>query len=299
MSRKGWWVKGSWGLVVVLVLTGIMFSTNAAAVTHRILLVGDSWTQYLWKDRIVRNVLIAKGKSQYDELGANTAVSGSTAQVWAANTYWNGMGLLDWITYELAVNPTVDIVYMSISGNDMLAGQSNGGWYQGIDPSVWASRRATILSALQTVINHCLNQRANVKVVVVDYDYLNLWDTLLQDPLDVLMWQNVGSPTPRQINDAFIDMGSGKLALTQGNSRLAYVQNFGLMQNWKNSPAGAPKPGTIQNGYVPFPGGYRDYPTPMGALAGTSSNRDAIHLSASGFTQLVTNVYNQVLAYWL
>ncbi|HOS02091.1 MAG TPA: DUF5011 domain-containing protein, partial [Candidatus Hydrogenedentes bacterium] len=282
---------------VLLALTlGMTIAVNAFA-ANRILLVGDSWARGIWESNVMQSV------TGQGVLGADTAIGGSTAAAFAANTPWNtpmgGQGVLDKIGIVLAANPTVDIVYISLSGNDMW-GQGNGGWTNGMDPAAWAQSKATIKANMQTVVNYCLAQRPNVRVVIQGYDYINLADTIWQDTMDLLLWQYLGSPTPRQLNDAFIEVGMEMRAIAAANpARVAYVANFGLMQNWKNSPAGAPKPGTIASGYNPYPGGNPDYPTPMGALGGTSSNRDAIHLSTAGYTVLVQNIYAQVIQNWL
>jgi len=284
---------------VVLVLTlGLTLATNAFAAVNRILIIGDSWAQAIWDNKIMQNV------TGVGVLGADTAIGGTTAALWASNFAWStpmgNFGQLDKVALILQGVPTVDIVYISLSGNDMW-GTDNGGWTNGMDPAVWAQHKAVIKANMLTVINFCLAQRPNIRVLIQGYDYINLWDTVLQgDAADFLLWQFLGSPNPGQINAAFADMGLELRAIAAANpSRVAYVANFGLMQWWKNTPAGAPFPGTIASGYNPYPGGFPDWPTPLSALAGTSSNRDAIHLSPAGYNILVQNCYLQVIQDWI
>ncbi|HOS02195.1 MAG TPA: hypothetical protein PKZ01_03895, partial [Candidatus Hydrogenedentes bacterium] len=163
---------------VVLVLTlGLTLATNAFAAVNRILIIGDSWAQAIWDNKIMQNV------TGVGVLGADTAIGGTTAALWASNFAWStpmgNFGQLDKVALILQGVPTVDIVYISLSGNDMW-GTDNGGWTNGMDPAVWAQHKAVIKANMLTVINFCLAQRPNIRVLIQGYDYINLWDTVLQ-----------------------------------------------------------------------------------------------------------------------
>jgi len=268
-------------LALVMVL---VFSFGANAAVKRVLLVGDSWTQYPFKDGVFSYLLSPYG---VEARGDNTALGGTTAIQWAQPAS------LDLLTYELAAYPTIDIVYLSIGGNDLLA------LYNTADtPAQQAQDRATIRTAIQTVVNHILMQRANIRVVIVDYDYLNLWDTLLNSQAAQIMWLYLGQPTPAQINGAFVSMGFEKLDLAQNTPRCEYVQNWGLMQHtygYGSIPGSAfPFPGYAATGYVPYPGGSSDLPSPTTAMRDLGGGeRDAIHLTVAGYVILAENVMNQ------
>ncbi|HPO16307.1 MAG TPA: hypothetical protein PLI09_22920, partial [Candidatus Hydrogenedentes bacterium] len=66
--------------VVCAALTGACMDADAAI--KRILLVGDSWTGFLWKDRIVRDTLAATGLGAFEEDGSVTAIGGTPAMLW-------------------------------------------------------------------------------------------------------------------------------------------------------------------------------------------------------------------------
>ncbi len=289
--------------------TVVVYSTGPVT-GKRVLVVGDSWAQAVSDSDMIDKVCDDNGHGEFQGEGALTAIGGTTAEQWANNFNVAGTGLLDRLTAALNANPTIDIVYLSIGGNDMWDA-NNDGWVNGIDPTVWTQHKANIKANVDAVVDYCLAYNSAIKVVIAGYDYLNLWDTIWQDPVDLVMWQALGSPSPAQINGAFADAAVEIRQIALDNpTRVKYVQGFGLMQWWKNTPSGAAHPGTIANSYSPWPGGNSAYPTPMSTLGGTSSNRDAIHLSTApanwydpatecGYGKLVQNVYDQVLGNWL
>ncbi len=62
----------------------------------------------------------------------------------------------------------------SPGGNDMLLGQLGGGFY-GIDPNN-AAVYAAIQANVQIIANAILADRPDLQVVIMGYDYLNIWD---------------------------------------------------------------------------------------------------------------------------
>jgi lysophospholipase L1-like esterase len=251
----------------------------------RVLLIGDSWTNIMWDNLSLRDVFVDAGFSGIYERGTNTAIGGTTASYWAAPAN------LATITSELNAYPSIDMVHLSMGGNDMLAGQSSGGWYKGMGASAEAALFDTIKGNIETVIQHILNLRPEMKIVICSYDYLNLWDTL-NIPANQLLWNNVGQPTPRELNDAFIAMGNHQheLALEYGTS-VTYVNNWGLMHflHGYNSVFEAYRFGV--------PWGHPNYPWPKSM--GANNGDDAIHLNATGYYELSVNLWDKFYKYMI
>ena len=87
-------------------------SSSLGETTPRVLLVGDSWAQFMWFDRSLRDVFAANGRPDIVEVGAVTAQGGTTA------AEWTDPAMLQMITDELQANPTIDVVQLTIGGND-------------------------------------------------------------------------------------------------------------------------------------------------------------------------------------
>ena len=58
-------------------------SPVSAGPVERVLLVGDSWADFMWINRTLRDVFADNGRADIVEEGAVTAISGSTAAEWA------------------------------------------------------------------------------------------------------------------------------------------------------------------------------------------------------------------------
>lgn len=151
----------------VLLLLGTL-SHEAAAQTKRILLVGDSWAQQTWDNNAWPPVLSTYGLSQWGVEGSTTAIGGTTAAV------WTDPPALALIANAIAANPTIDIIHLSIGGNDMLAGQSLGGWHTGLSPAQESALFDQIQANIEIIVDYCLAIRPDIKVGLIDYDYINL-----------------------------------------------------------------------------------------------------------------------------
>ena len=291
MTGKGFWSKV---LLVSLVLLALLAATGqASAQTPRILLLGDSWANQIWDNGILQSVLNNNGFSGVSTKGANTAIGGTTASWWAASAN------LQVITSELNAYPTIDIVHISLGGNDFLAG-----WNTGLNQAQEASLFAGIQSNLQTVVNHVLAHNANMKVVICDYDYLNFVESVMQsgNTQAQLLWANMGQPSQRRLNEALTDLGLYKLSIAQNTNRCEYVQNWGTNHYRYGYPGYfgtglTPYPGQYPN-FNPYPGGNLDFPSHPNMMRG-SSLIDPIHLSNTGYYWILENCFALWYYQWL
>jgi lysophospholipase L1-like esterase len=147
---------------VLLIAVAMLIAGTAHAQTKRILLVGDSWAEYTWDGNAWSPVLNTYGLGQWDDEGSTTALGGTTASIWV------DPGALNLITQAVASNPTIDIIHLSIGGNDMLAGQASGGWHTGLNASQESALFDTIQANIETIVDHCLSLRPDIKVGIVD-----------------------------------------------------------------------------------------------------------------------------------
>lgn len=88
----------------------------------RVLYVGDSWTGFLMAYRTLRDVLPEyEGLGRWIEVGNRTAVMGSKAFEWVTGS----SPLKDVAAEELQKYPNVDVVVVTLGGNDFSGGTKN------------------------------------------------------------------------------------------------------------------------------------------------------------------------------
>jgi len=318
------------GFVAVLLALLLCAAPDASA-TKRILLVGDSWAQWPWKMGAFQNVLNnVFGTNTYEVEGTYTALGGSTAAGWASNfvppedTFPSppgqaNMPALDRITWCLNNWPTIDIIHLSISGNDMWS------WRVGWTAEQENALFDTIQANVQTVVNWIHTNHPKVKVLLADYDFLNITENCtygMQEYNDSAalfaaalgftlgdIFQNKANTTT--LNSFFTRFSPRKIAVAQATPRCSYIQNWGNVQwreGYTNSlgtfflPQTVPFPGMEPN-YQPLPGGDIGYGTPptfMNSINTSKPNqRDAIHLSSDGYKRLMDNCVVQYYSGWL
>lgn len=146
-----WWI--------VLVMTAVVSPLASAEPTPRILLVGDSWAARAWRTRAFRTALESRGLPQFEEKGDVTAIGGTTASDWASPPY------LERITEELEAYPTLDIVHLSIGGNDFLQAAPSS-------PLDALGILLRILEDTRTVVEHIESVRPEARIAYAVYDYV-------------------------------------------------------------------------------------------------------------------------------
>ena len=165
---------------------------NCDAPAPRIIMAGDSWAQYMADDNTHNRVLkmygqgdkttisstfevgILCGDTQPDASDPYYTVSGSEARQWANEADYNYLqNLIDAIN----ANPTLDAVLLSIGGNDILAGRSEGGWYLDMDLDVAGSEQA-LFDQITADMLYIMDEvwaraRPDINFIISSYDFPN------------------------------------------------------------------------------------------------------------------------------
>ena len=249
---------------LVLALVAVLLASPALS-QDRVLLVGDSWAGGLWENRTLRAVFAANGRPDITEWGEFTALGGTTAEGWSQPES------LQLLTDELTSYPTLDTVQLTLGGNDFLAAPEFGGWFVGMTPTQEAAMHSRIAANLAVTVDHVLAHSVAMEVVISLYDYLNYRDF---PGACLVLWEELGSPTPRQINDALNRLHDSIAAAFVGNSRVTVIDHRGLMQFTYGFPDENIPPGTL------LPPGDLERPSPRQALG------DCIHLQPDGLFAL-------------
>ncbi|MEO1085364.1 MAG: hypothetical protein AAFY88_14085, partial [Acidobacteriota bacterium] len=166
--------------------------TTPAFAQERVLVVGDSWAQGFWELRTLRQTFAANGRPDISELGDETAIGGTTA------ADWNSAAGRELLVGELRRTPSIDTVHITVGGNDLLAGPENGGWVVGMSSAAENALLARIAGDIMAVADLATAQSPSIEVVVSLYDYLNFEDFSGECGE---AWRELGSPTPRQMNE--------------------------------------------------------------------------------------------------
>lgn len=250
-------------LVRVALGTGLLVGVSvvAHAQTQRILLIGDSWADIEWSNRSFQQALQNAGLGQFEENGV-IAIGGTTADQWANNgTY------LANITTMLTNNPTIDIVFMHMGGNDFL-GASPVPTTEGELEVFWDG----VFDDIQTVVDHIQTIRPDAKIIWSNYDYIMDGD---------------GGHLGLQ------KAGEEAIERTALDPNYFYLNTLGLAHATLGVPgefaAGArPMPGGFP-GFVPLAGGDLTVPGHSNAFA------DSIHYNATMYVVLAEWAVDQYL----
>ena len=272
----------SWGAAGALAAEGLGASgltENLGEAVPRVLMVGDSWAEFMWKGQSLRETFAANGRPDIVEEGTTTALSGTTAAEWTDSM------MLQLIDDALAANPTIDTVQLTLGGNDFLAGQSGGGWWTGISTVDLATLEAQILSDIGTVMDHILGLDPELEILVSLYDYTN-FDESLSGALGFTCsprWDDLGQPTALEINTAAAGLRDAIVSAVDARPRVFFVDHTGLMQFVFGYPDQGIPPGQL------IPPGDPNRHNPIEAMWLLN---DCIHLGGDGYLAVAQNLWD-------
>ena len=261
-------------LTVALVLLVLQ---PAFAGIPRILMVGDSWPWFMMLNNAFNTALEETGLGKYEAVGIYTTAPGSTARQWRRERW------LKKIDQQLAEYPTIDIVHVSLGGNDYL---------QKWAPDMPLEERTELFNGvrddIEAVVQHILSVRPNVRVAIVEYDYVNATRRRRDGE---------GRSTIAELNQAGQILARMKMEMMKKYERTGYVQVYGLMQHHFGFPPEVPArtvpmPGQWPD-FDPWPGGNKELGSP------DVSMQDDIHLSPKGYHVLAKHCINTLYREWL
>lgn len=301
----------------------LLSTTPPEVVAPRILLVGDSWAQYMWDDGSHNDILDRFGQEDRRTLshslgsdpgpgylGPEYAVSGSEARQWAdiANYPWIAN-----MVAALTANPTIDLVVLSIGGNDVLAGKPGGGWYKDMDLDAPGSE-AAFFNRLETntfrIVDAALAVRPNIRVMISSYEYPNFnvgfWCFLYACPKrqDLSRDPNTALITDAELNDLMIRVEQRRIGWVNGNPRLLFDHGVGLMHFFYGDGVTGPRllayPGQLPPLFAPFPGGNPLRPSIRANFRRPNGiDADPIHLNAAAYQYKIVNETESFFFPWL
>ncbi len=251
----------------------------------RLLLVGDSWTGFMWAFRTFKEIFNETPGLEYiREIGGRTAIMGARAFEFYPEEY----NYIQNVKEELEKYPTIDIVLMTLGGNDFLRGTpQTSRWNCDMlsNPAQEAYIINTIINYMSGIIDEILAVRPDIRIALCGYTFAG---------------RDRGGCSICDQQNAFARFEQAKKALADSKPRVYYVHNLGLMQYH----FGTSTPTNLPPYSVPYPGGYPSYsPFPGGdpcSLVHPSGLFDGdIHLSQAGYKILAQRCMSEFISQWL
>ena len=246
-------------------------TTGVGPTTERVLIVGDSWAEFTWAFGSVDAALAAVGHPDKIAVGDVTALGGTTAADWNTPAYQS------LIQQELMAHPTIDVIHLSIGGNDFL-----GAWNTGMTEAEEQALYTTIADDVEAVVAFIHSLDPDLEIVIGSYDYVNL-EEQRSDFFTWLLWLGLGSPTPAEVNQELAASTSAVFRRLLADPKVHLLNNSGAMQYFFGYPAygiaprSLPLPGNEPQGWRPGLGGDPGLPSPPAAML------DGIHLNEAGY----------------
>lgn len=257
---------------LLVVFAFLAFTLNAIGQTERILIVGDSWAELTWEFGSLDRAMQRAGHGDKIAVGEVTAIGGTTAEQWKTAAYQQ------LIASELAAYPSIDVIHLSLGGNDFL-----GNWNTGMTAAEELALFQRIATDLQVLVQFIHGLDPGIQVVLNGYDYVNLEEKRWQDPFTFLLWLILGTPTPARINQALFQSSATIFSHLSSNPNVHFVNHAGLT-HWAYgypsrglAPRTTPLPGNAHNGYNPPLGGDPNLPGPAFLML------DGIHYNEQGY----------------
>lgn len=277
-------------LILLLVFSFVTAQNCNNSQTAKILLVGDSWANFMHLNQSVQDALNNYGFSDLGQLSDNNLTFAGAR----TTDFLNDTTKLNDLRDEILANPTLEYVHLSIGGNDVIYTWDVNYTQQQTDvlfDSVY-NRTLRIIDFIHSV-------NPNLQIVFSGYVYTNFGDVIGALPSFLqsqhpyyATWSGMGFPDFQQLNGLLLSFTNRVKAYTDQQDRVHYVQALGLMQNFygQNTALSVPPSGTYAAATSPIDTGLLDYPSPAAAMLSLGnipltnfSITDCFHLSPTSF----------------
>ena len=258
--------------------------TSCDTVTNRILMVGDSWSNF--------PVGFGSFEKNLDRFGfTNVGMYSNTSDLSV-----NGAETHDFLTpagkaaiqNAITSNPTIEIVNLSIGGNDIL-----NTWNNSMDSLTTDSLLESTMKRADSIIMFILSLKPGIKVYISGYDFANFEEVIQTSAAPTFhpfyaRWNGMGKPTFTELNKLLTEASKKFQRLANSYFHVDYKNPLGLMQYLygQSTALGVPPSGTYAPRTVTFPGGRLDYPTPKARMNNYTLFLDCFHLDAEGYDKL-------------
>lgn len=250
------------------------------------MLIGDSWAFFMGVDGTLDDVFEAWGHSNVKfYTNIEIAVNG------ARTTDFLESGMQTEIQNVINTNPEIDVVHLSIAGNDVL-GQWNVNYTQAdLDDLI-----DEVYTQTDSIIRFLKTVKPGIKIVFSGYTYPNFEEVLVDNnPLGNAhpfygRWEGMGFPTFLQINTILNDFSLLIEDYAANDPQVEFFKAPGILQYTfgQSTPLAVAPGGSYPPFTQPMPFGDPNYPSPQNSMRDYFGiTRDCFHLSPKGYRDLI------------
>lgn len=278
-------MKKIYALVLgLLLLPNLLNAQCSETDEERILLVGDSWAFFMFTDGTINTVL-----DQWGHSNINFFTNGTLSENGAETDDFLTATKQDEIQAQLDAKPSIDVVHLSIGGNDVL-----GSWNINFTPAQTDSLKDTVMLRLIAIVDFIKQARPGINIVWSGYCYPN-FEEVIEDAAPFQSshpfygtWEGMGFPTHDLLNEILNDFSAQVEDYANTDPDIDFISATGLMQYTEGqiAPLGVAPGGTYPAYSVTLPAGDYLYPTPKTAMRDYGIVRDCFHLSQKGYRDL-------------
>ena len=272
-------------LILFLLNFNNSFSQCNESDESKVMLIGDSWAFFMGVDGTINNVFDQWGHSDI-EFYTNVILSENGAET----VDFLQADKQNEIESQLLGRPEIEVVHLSIGGNDVL-----GSWNINFTQAQTDSLKLEVKDSLVAVIDFIKSVRPDVKILWSGYVYPNFEEVIS----DFLIpsehpfygtWEGMLFPDNETINQLLNDFSSDIESHYASDTTVDFVNVTGLMQYTygQDDALGVAPFGTYPAFTVPLPEGYVDYPSPKDAMRNYGVTKDCFHLSVQGYEDLIS-----------
>lgn len=269
-----------------MLLGTVAFSQCTETPTNRMLLVGDSWAAFMNADQTLNTAMAKFGHSD-KKFTTNFVIAE------------NGAETDDFLTSEkqdaiqtlIDANPDIDMIHLSIGGNDVL-----GDWNISFTQEQTDSLEAEVKDRLEQVIDFLKSTRPGIRVFWAGYTYPNFGE-IIEDIAPAQSahpfygtWDDMGQPDFLTINSILNELSDSVAVYAANDPLVDFVPAQGILQHTfgQETPLGVAPGGTYMQFEAPLPLGYPDYPSPKQSMRPYGFFTDCFHLSTQGYLDMLS-----------
>lgn len=264
----------------------IAFSQCNETPVNRVLLVGDSWANFMNIDQTITDALRNSGHSD-KKYTSSLAVAENGADTW---DFVASGGKQQIIQDLIDANPEIDIVHLSIGGNDLL-GEYHVSW----DQEQVDSLLSDVGDRLTEIIEFLKSTRPGMHVFWAGYTYPNFQEVIEGNAFGASnhpffdLWDGMGQPTALQLNQILVDYSDTLLAQAMDDPLLDFVPAQAILQHihGQTSPLGVAPGGTFQPLEADLPYGFPEYPSNKSTMRNQIIFTDCFHLSPGAYLDML------------
>lgn len=254
--------------------------------TPKVLLVGDSWAFFMNVDGTINKALDACGHSNYTFVSnGELAVNGARAEDFLTVAKKNE------IEAQLNANPTIEVVHISLGGNDFL-----GDWKVSYTPAETEALKAETKAELLELFDFIQGVKPGIQIVWSGYMYANFEEIISEAPDPTAHpfysnWENMEFPTFEQLNTVLNEFAGDVIGMADTVDYLDYVHAPALMQWYfgQSTPLSVAPGGSYPAFSQPLPEGDILYPSPKISMRNYGLFLDCFHLSPAGYFQMMAH----------